>query len=554
MSIELPLVLDELAHDVDVSTAVERHRLLCFLFPRRVMRRVVGAASRFADLALHPDARHTHDVVFTAFVMKVLRLPGLVRRYVDQAFVDDSDPRVIAFYLVLKEAAPMDTAQLTVTLFVEEAHAVLQANSVALELQPSEAAADDEGGGGRGGGRGGAGGGRGMGGRGAKRRKLASKQSEGLVEAYQLMRRPTIPVYDIASSPPFNTWPLAWGELLACDDDLDGAMTHVLHSRLLDLGHAVEKVTFGRAEAQAHHGDALAGGAGSDDDAAAATADDEESPTAQGGREPVFHYGGGTHTFDRSVIAYLQVTHPLTAKFVRPSIRDDGILPCGQPDLWRLCVPEVDLPKLSLRHLAHTNLYDDFAMYASRLRNQRDALEANPRGDLSLLSSFFSEYPAARGDGNREAAARLVFDVLTRAGGRVPKAVGETMAQMVELLARNNQQLPKGSGVHVKQYRNLTYSGNYVLHLLEQFEQLGTFYFHAEQFITMLVLEGVNFRPRHEDDDDEQSNVGMCANLLNYGRGARPPHPRALLTRVFRRAAGRGQVERLPVFPARLQV
>jgi len=30
-------------------------------------------------------------------------------------------------------------------------------------------------------------------------------------------------------------------------------------------------------------------------------------------------------------------------------------------------------------------------------------------------------------------------------------------------------------------------------------------------------LDGVLQRPRHEDDDEDQSNVGMCANLLNYG-------------------------------------
>jgi len=123
-----------------------------------------------------------------------------------------------------------------------------------------------------------------------------------------------------------------------------------------------------------------------------------------------------------------------------------------------------------------------------------------------------------------------VFDVLTRPDGRLPKATGETMSQLVDILNKDEMlALPRGTGKSVIQYKNLTYSGNYALYLLDQFEQCGTYHFHVEQFITMLVLDGVLYRPRHEDDDDDDhSNVGMCANLLNYGKGAAPPWTPAL--------------------------
>jgi hypothetical protein len=318
---------------------------------------------------------------------------------------------------------------------------------------------------------------------------------------------------------------------------------HAIASRFLDGGRRVERTFAGGlvgGGAGAAGGGAGAGGAGAGEDVARAgdqaalvsdgdaseTGDDNMGMGAPNAAGVAVGGGGGgddavaaTHTFvfddgttatvPGSLDESLQVTHPVTAEFARPSVCTDRVLrvaDTGLPaavrrDVWELTAPAVDLPNLSQRYLAHTALYDTYALYSQSVRATRDALEANPKGDLATLSSFFAERPELR-DADKVAAARLTFDVLTRPDGRLPKATSETMAVFVDALAKSDQHLPLGSGTAVRVYNNLTYSGNYAMHVLEQFETIGTFNFHVEQFVTMLVLDGVLQRPRHEDDDE----------------------------------------------------
>ena len=218
-----------------------------------------------------------------------------------------------------------------------------------------------------------------------------------------------------------------------------------------------------------------------------------------------------------SLSALLSLTHAVTSNFLPSSARGEGrLLAAGAPGVYELLRPLVDLPHLDERFLASSAVYDHFRAFADRQRSQRDALEANPKGDLPMLSAFFALNPALR-DEDRAASARLSFDIMTRKDGKLPKSWLETMRFFVDLLDKNGGKLPRGSMAPVVRYRNLSYAGNYTAFLLKQFEQMGTFHFHVEQFVTMLVLDGVAHRPRSDDDDDDQTNVGMCANLLNYG-------------------------------------
>jgi hypothetical protein len=504
LDLDLPLALRKITEDVDVADALAGNRLLCFMFPRRAIRNVVGVASRFYDLAMSSDAPRTHDIMFTAHVMRVLATPGLVTRTVERAFVDDGDAHVIAFYILLCSGEVAGQPAYNSANFALDSAAVLSANSVALgrAQAPQPAAAGGE-----------------------QHQRPVKKMrgpkpanNDGLVKAYELVHRPTIPVDHIRLWEPFNTRVTAWGELLVDEDDLRRAMKHSFACRLAELGRpVVGDGALGRAA-----GDVVHQGAAAAAEADSST-DEADSPPVPPAANADTNY---TVTFtletgapiSMSVVLseYLQVTHPLTECFVRPSLRTDQKLFANEPNLWELASPRVDLPCLSSRYLAHTIMYDSFALYAASVRARRDFLEANSKGDLSMLSSFFADRAAER-DADPAAAARLTFDILTRPDGRLPKATAETMAQFVDMLNRNDRRLPPGSDVPVVKYKNLSYSGNYAVHLLEQFELSGTFHFHVEQFITMLVLDGVLYRPAHEDDEDDQSNVGMCANLLNYG-------------------------------------
>ena len=458
MDVDLPLSTRALTEDVSLQAAVDERRLLCFPFPRRVLRRVVGAASRFYDLNYSPNSRHTYDLIFTAFFMKSLQTAGLASR-LERAFIDDNHSRVIIFYLMFKSTAPAPSYN--VASFAKDAEHITSLNSLAIfgtqeEAQPAAG-----------------------GGVGRKRRKMATPPE--LINAYTLVGRPTVPVDHIRQTPPFNSRVTAWGELLCNSEDLEKALKHTFASRLMDLGHKVVNITFGAPPAEAADVTHAGGHTALDDDAASDTGDDDAAdpapPAAAPGAAaavatPTFHFAdGGSMTLTLAMEDYFQVTHPLTSQFLRDSVRNDRTLLASSPDLWELTAPAVDLPHLAQRYLAHTALYDSFTLYSQGVRAKKDALEANPRGDLSTLSSFFAERPDARED-DKVAAARLVFDVLTRPDGRLPKAMSETMAVFVDVLSKNDQRLPLGSEAPVKVYKNLTYSGNYAIYVMEQFEQV----------------------------------------------------------------------------------
>ena len=184
--------------------------------------------------------------------------------------------------------------------------------------------------------------------------------------------------------------------------------------------------------------------------------------------------------------------------------------------VWRIKNPSFDLPGLSLRYLVSTNIYDKYDMFAHEMLARKDALLANAAGDLAVLGAFLSANPQLR-DSDPRAAVLLMYDVITKKGGRLPKSWLETMASFTSGVERDGNMLPAFTDVAVARYHNLTYAGNYVLYLMSQFELTGTFNFHCEQIVSRLVLDGVAFRPQAEDEDDEALNSGMCGNLLCYG-------------------------------------
>jgi hypothetical protein len=500
---DLPLSLKAIPTAVDITQLVSASRVVCTLFPRRILRRVIGAACRFYDIDLNNSPQHTHDVIFTSLVMRTLQASEFVSKYVERAFVDDRSPSAVALVIILKNTH--DGNVLSVSKVADELFDIVKANHVTIMGQPSDPPVPPNGGQ------------QGF----KKRRTLGTKdqQTANLKLAHLLVKRPAVPVHRIAALPPFSTSVLSWGQLVTLPCELQNVLVDVGRSRLLDLGTPCIGFAFGHPVAARAGASAVAQmdvDISDSDTDAPATADDQEN-TPETDRYTVSYTlaGAGTETFDMSPEKLLCISHPLVQRFLAADLRA-GTIPAATGGVWELEVPAVDLPHLHERYLANSQVYDRFSLFADNIRARKDVLEANPRGDLSILSSFFSENPEMR-DADRVAAARLSFDIMTRPDGRLPKAWAESMAVLVDMLNKNNSILPPGSLVCVKEFRNLTFSGNYALYLLQQFELMGTFNFHIDQFITTLVLDGVAFRPRHEDDDDDQSNVGMCANILNYG-------------------------------------
>jgi len=165
----LPLSIAPLAQDVALAS---EDSFACLLVPRRVLRRVVGSACRFSDITLDGSPRHTHDLIVLAFLMKALRQQGLVKDYVDRAFVSDSNPLAVAFVLKL-------TPGKTCGEFARALEAEVSNNLSALAEGPTQhqsAAASA--------------------GRGPKRVRSAFKDTSlaALRRALTLVKRPTVPV------------------------------------------------------------------------------------------------------------------------------------------------------------------------------------------------------------------------------------------------------------------------------------------------------------------------------------------------------------------------
>jgi len=383
-NVDLPLVLARLKEDVNLSEAVEAKRVAVFLFPKSVLRRVVGAAARFYDLTFSPDASRTRDLVLAAFFMRALQLPGLVARTVERAFVDDSHDHVIRFFLLLRPKALGSDEFYNVHSFVAEVKKeMLEANKRAVEgSAPPQQTAN-----------------------GARSYKRQRTAAPAMKSAYMLLSRPTVPVDVIRTWSPFSDRPTAWGELITCDDDLRRSVESAVLRRLVDLGHKVTNVS---RSADAGDPNASPSISGDEEPAALPPAD------AHGGGEArwvsVFTLSGaaGGVVHDVSLEAYFCLgSHPLVERFLRPQMKaqlealrgedDDAdseaaprserfpvTLEKGEDNLWELVVPEVDLPHLTERYLAHTDLYDSFALFAQRVRAKQDALMANAKVCLSF--------------------------------------------------------------------------------------------------------------------------------------------------------------------------
>jgi len=348
-----------------------------------------------------------------------------------------------------------------------------------------------------------------------------------LRRALTLVKRPAVPVDRIACDPPFSTSVLAWGCLLTDADEMRTALVDVVRSRLLDLGRPAECAAGGQPAAVVAPSRTLGELVADEDDGMSTESDEQplagapqpqQQQQQQATSSATFAFAdGSTETYPVTLARVLSLDHPVTRQFLRDSLRGEApVLGRGAPGVYELVRPQVDLPHLSERFLANSDVYDQFTLFADRQRAQRDALQANTKGDLPMLSAFFAANAAVR-DADRAASARLSFDIMTRKEGKLPKSWLETMSFFVELLDKNGGKLPAGTLAPVVCFKNMSYGGNYALYLLKQFELMGTFHFHVEQYVTMLVLDGVTHRPRSDDDDDDQTNVGMCANLLNYG-------------------------------------
>lgn len=526
----IPLDLEPVTGSgVNLSEQLTSGRVICLLFPRAILRRIHGAACRFDDLNIRSDSRHTHDIMFAMLLLKVLERSNVIRSLVDSAYVDELDPHCVVFYLVLK-------ANKKASNFIEVVTAVINENKTEVgivDIEPEAAASGSAA---------------------PPQNKPPYKRFKpnndgalraALFSAHELVRRQSrIHVHMIKNNPAFPS-PLGWGALITSPEELKKATIHWASARLAEknmmvtgLPRALRTSVPQNTAMQVDQGDALDFGdhAPGDGPPVPPTPDDgqttappsdaeDDDPNAEGKiRFYIKDRAGADLPAMEINLALAQVLdlnkfNPATMQFVRPSILQPGgtvmTIP-NEPGLWRMMSPDVDLPHLQLRFLANAPVYDAFALYSEEVLGQTDALLANPRGELGVLSSFFDRNPDER-DKDRGASARLLYDTCTRKDGRLPKSWMETMKMFTDMLEENNNILPASVIEPVRKYRNLTYSGNYALHLLNTFELTGTFYFHCEQFVTMMVLDGVCFRPRNEDDDEDDVANGMCGNLLCYG-------------------------------------
>ena len=485
--------------------------------PRRVIRHAAGTAVRLFDIVLSEDPSHAKDVVYYGMLLKFLAGCAQVPNRVHAAYViNDPESPVITLLIVLK----CNLEHFAAGLLREAENNCSDVPGV----EPPEPVDNEEGGGGRGGGGRGAGGrsggGRGAGGRGAgAKRKRYSPLDPDYQEwkwAHDQMGSDHVPVFEIAKSPKFKQRPLGWGSLVHGEEELSEYGLAYTLSRLKEENPTMAKVCI-MTQRPPQEPQKQA-----DDD------DDDEylCPADNVAALPKCSFIWDVTLYDGTKLE-LKV-HP--DKLFSPQHTVDGLrgihsrLPAGMylipsPHVSKLTTPNVHLPDLASCFIPPSSLFEPFQSFCQRMEYEHaDRNEVNQPGLPALASLYFDAHPDALT--NKSDAAGLVFDVMSRPSGNVPTAVKDLFSVFHACLAENQDYLAPvvngvrqpGTGEPIVRYSNLSFSANYVLYILRNMESNGTFYFHIEQILLMMVLDTTGYRSRCGADLENQ-----CAHLINFG-------------------------------------
>jgi len=512
---------------------------LHFFVPFSLLKRIQGAAVRFYSLRLDNNIHRTHDLMLYSFMLRLLKYDSRFKTvagtctiqecayglFFNLSFKENSGVNTETFFSVLarqllnKNSA--DAGVMAVDPVVsEEEQAAGAAGPSATGNVTANANKRKRGGGGR------------------PASKVDVERIELLQEAHTLVHRPDVPVHRIAEHALFPKT-LGWGALIFNEEELQEIIIDSYLCRYKDFGCTIKKF---KVVSLADNNNTAASAPPPPSAPAPAPApaaahgdfsdveSDEESPASVSGH-PVgtttaapaaagaheqnhlrIHYEFQGETF--TVHKPLQFDKFLSKDGIRGVLSELHI--DLNPTILKITKPEVDIPFLAHRYLAPSGLYNQFQMFSEDLVASKDALLANPNGELNNLSAFFSKFPDSRKD--KVSAARLIYDLATRPNGRLPKSWAENMQHFIQLLDVHGQRLPITCTEPLRKYRNISYAGNYILRTLAHFESVGTFNFHCEQLVVMMTLDGVCFRPNHDEDENgEGFGNSMCGNLLAYG-------------------------------------
>jgi hypothetical protein len=528
---EQAISLLPLDSDVDLSAACETDRVFVFPFPRHVVDHLADTAFRFGQISLQPDQTHMYALVTSVFVANLFACKGFVD-ILEAAYVDVSQRSAVVFYLLLKEGKSLNDVEIS-------AQHLCFGNSVALQLdedlpqQTATASANP------------------ASKKAAKRPRATSgstsEHAAQLRQARVELLRSQVPAYHLALLPPFLRIS-NWGRLLTDSADLEFAVVQYVLSFVAAAGHKVIGFRVVEAQAQQPQQQAVVGLAqpvDSEDgmDVSLSDAEDGEDapvqpqqqqavaqPSNVAGRRVVLRYVRSEDVsphfdFDDSDVREVEFSPALsqvfsacnTNDFIKDLLRSEH----GGPErlTWgtfsKLETPSADLPMLLHRCLLEqTDLYSEYFNFASRARyEERNSHIANRTGDFALLDGFFAQKNITTPE-ERQNAARLAFDMSVRRNGFVPKAWQDNIRVFLDYIKSNDGKIPSWSRDTVVQYRNLSYSGNYVVSMLDLFEQLGTYNFHVEQFMIYVQASSVMKRPKKNVGDQQP---GMAIHMLNFG-------------------------------------
>jgi hypothetical protein len=517
---------------VNISQHLAEDRVVTLMVPRCVIKHATGLAVRLNDVILDTDPFHVKDLALYAMVLRTLSDSVLCTTFVERAFLDNSNSEVIVFIILVKHGYKVSD-------FADKLTGMAFGNACAMGFAAAEEraneTADD-------------------GGEGAPPQRAKKRLKGGndanlacLRQAHALIGSTEVPVFRIASFPVFRDSFLSWGRLICGNEEMRDTVVDFLRNRFGEMGRTVQSVApsagLGAAPPPVPPPPGGGGNAANGMLSEADATDDEEVvmvapapiivPTVNTNYDFLFE-DNSTMTVDVTLAKVLSPRHPVTRLFMRDDLNADVPMIMPHVDVYILQKPMVDLPYLENRFIAPGPIFRKYSLYSEKTRYYDSTTNANAVGDMTVISEFAYEHESMRTESNGLPCARLVFDLMSRPGGRLPKSLSDSMAKLHRHLAANNGylgMLPRledddagdaagpaaprrvlGTNTPVIRFANLTYSGNYMLYILQNFETSGSFYFHTEQLILMLVLDAVCYRKR-------EGNVpaGMAAHMLNYG-------------------------------------
>ena len=537
----------------DLQEYADRDALVVVPYPKRLVDNLHGTALRFGQVKLVDERTHMNAVVMSQFLLSLLSKGSFAHDVVEHAYVHDASD-VVVFYLCLRLTKSVND-------FERKAWSMLQAHAQLLELQDEQPAPQGATAAGS------------KQGAGFKRPRLSSnaEAARTLRQARLELKRSVVPAHMYAATTVMCR-PLTWSLCVTCREDWDYVAGHFVAHLLCGISNDVVIHEVRKLVGQAPQQQAAADGQGAppplpappppvdDDEGGMDDADDDGDEAMQDASvgapaaQAVAPAGGPVAPPPTTIVIKYSVAGVDKEFRFNPSFETmfGGSGLTGSAELRRLITgkarldafpgdpaamwqlhdsahmleaPAADLSSLSTRCLlARPDMFSAFFTFASKQRyDERNANVANRTGDLALLDGFFGSAQRVNTHEDRRDAARLVFDLCVRKNGYVPKAWHDTIAAFISYLSvSGNKLMPFGEAddeeacamKSFKRYENLTYTGNFVVSMLDLFEQLGTYNFHVEQLMIFIQSSSVTKRPKRLVGD---SQPGMAIHMLNYG-------------------------------------